>query len=174
MVNVLPALSLATKLFSAFSQYSKKVKEEKVFADFLTNKYRLPPIKEVGRVGGQYGGGYSYEICSQEWENKLAELVHKVMIARHVDDEVMGICGDLALFIVILPDRRKQDEGPCYGESGPYSYLRPLQNTETWRSLLEMGRGRGGDYALRLIQRELQEWLGALSFDLLSKGQSPV
>lgn len=166
MVNALSALNLAAKLFSAFSRYSKEVKEGKAFTDLLTNKYQLPPVKEVGRVGSQYGGGYSYEICSQEWESKLAELIYKVMIASHVTDEIMEICGDLALFITILPTKRKNDEGPCY-TSGPYDYLRPLQSTETWRSLLEMGRGRGGDYTLVLIKREFQEWLGALSFDLL-------
>jgi hypothetical protein len=172
MINLLTALSIASKLFSSSSRHSKEVKEVSAFAGLLADKYQLPAVKEVGRFGSQYGGGYSYEICSQEWENQLAEVVKQVLAADHVNDAVMELCGDLALFIVVLRYKRKRDEGPCYGEASPYEYLRPLQTTETWQSLLEMGRGRGGDYSLKLIKTEFQNWLGSLSFNLLARGGS--
>lgn len=174
MVNLFSTVSIGQKIFSFFSQHSKEMKEEKLFLDLLAKRYQLPPVREVSRVGSQYGGGYFYEICTQEWANKLAELIHEIMIAHHADEEIMETCGYLALFIVVLPRRRKRDEGACYGQPSPYDYLRSLQSTETWRSLFEMGRGRGSDYSLVLIKRELEVWLGTLTFDLLSRRQSTV
>ena len=171
MISLLTALGIASKLVSAISQYSKERKEINALADLLTKKYQLPPVNEVGRVGSQYGGGYSYEICSQEWENKVAEIVQSILAAPHVNDAVMEHCGDLALFIVALRYKRKRDEGPCYGEASPYEYLTRLATTETWQSLLELGRGRGGDYSLKLVKTELQHWLGSLSFDLLARAR---
>lgn len=158
-MNPFVLFGLVGKAISFYSNLSKENKQREASEQLLAEKYSLPPVTEAGRVGSQYGGGYSYRICSQEWEDRFAELIRMVISAPSASEPMMEVCGDIARFLVVLPGSHKRDEGPCYGQAGPYGYTEKLRNSDTMHSLVEMGRGLGGGYSLKIIQGEISAWL---------------
>jgi len=131
-------------------------------------KYQLSPVQRVSYgIPSQYGTGDTFYVCDSTWEIALARLLHTIISSTVVTEPVMVACGDVALFVIVLQGKERfaqsESERPGLlfsgGKKRPYWLLGPLGESETWKSLMEMSRGRGNDFALKLIRQELQEWL---------------
>ena len=80
------------------------------------------------------------------WVDAFEGQLDLIRNAERPSDSVREACTDLALFFLVVEN------------ATPFEGARDFIRSETWRSLVEMGRGRGEGYALRLIQNELADF----------------
>lgn len=169
MFDVLSGLGLAAKVVVSFQKFQKEQAALDAATDYLVSKYHLTPVERVTYgIPSQYGTSEDAYICDSTWEVALANLIHVVTSARSPTREVMIACGDIGLFVLVLSgkERHRQERDDRAGlrlwggKPRPSWEVASLGDTETWKSLMEMGRGRGSDLALELIRQELNQWLG--------------
>lgn len=132
----------------------REYKADQHVLQYLIEKYSLtkPETHFYGPLAP--GGRDSYTACGPDWTRAANNVLNIVMTETDPTEWCCIACGELAMFIrVIEPYNHDHVAVPLQER------LRALRGGETYKSLLEMGRGRGGNYALQLIQRELREAL---------------
>jgi hypothetical protein len=96
----------------------------------------------------------TFTSCGSDWPQTAETLAMTIISENEANERCCVACGELAMFIRVI-ERYNSD----YEVVPLQERLRMLRDTETYKSLLEMGRRRGGLYALELIQRELRSAL---------------
>jgi hypothetical protein len=126
----------------------KQQKAQDAAEAFLRAKYSLSAPKEVHK-----GNTTNFPIIktqlSSDWEMAVRRVCSSIQTSYSIDQATCENCADLAMFVTAFD--RYQSES----YSTLYESVSKLAGTETYKSLLEMGRGRGGEYALQLIKTEI-------------------
>jgi len=120
--------------------------------DYLRAQYGLSEPVDSS-AGYTFSGWTRWLAYGDDWSRAVLDSINVIMAKRSPDDECYRRCGELAMFVSVI------EIGNIHINGDPkplHTTLKDLENTDTYRSLLEMGRGRGGDYALKLIQQELR------------------
>jgi hypothetical protein len=143
--------------------YFKRQKAIQAAEDYLRAKYSLGMPKSIHE-----GSTANFPIiCTYvgcEWTGAITSVLTAIKRSTTTDESLCRTCGELAMFIRVLGSHCIR--GEYVGDVGKYGdpryeQLIGLAGSETDTSLLEMGRGRGGEYALQLIKTELGERLRA-------------
>jgi hypothetical protein len=131
--------------------------------DYLRAKYSLGSTKSI-HLGSTTMAPIIRTYVGREWTGAITGLLTAIKGFASTDESLCMMCGELAMFIRVLESHAVRGEY-INDDSGKYEdryqQMKDLISSETYTSLLEMGRGRGGDYALKLIRTELGERLPA-------------
>lgn len=141
-------MSLATKTGGIIWRLFAQAEERKSVESYLFRKYGLAVTIAHNRAltGGSFGQGGQYYQFDGPWWPTLASLYERISTADEVTDDFRIVCGDFALFLF---------HGDYQLDAPIRDVFRTLVGTQTYVSLVEMGRGRGDLYALKIIQQEL-------------------
>jgi hypothetical protein len=156
-ITALKLLHIASMASKSFLSSSKEEKASEASKNYLRIKYNLGQYHSINQswalVGGS-GGFYSY---GDEWVDSVTNVLRKIMRKSEIDEELYILCGELAMFATVIDHTLDFEGKPRI----LFQHLNELNGTETYISLIEMGRGRGSDYALKLIKNELRKifWL---------------
>lgn len=154
-MTYIQAISLVVNASTGIFAWFKRQKADKLVEEYLKDKYKLSsPGTKVWATSMSYGES-KVSFLKDDWATVIGQISDSIQNHQRVDESFCELCADLALFITIV----HRHEMGCAG-SRLYDALIAMHGGETHKSLLEMGRGRGGDYALTLIQRELKERVG--------------
>ena len=169
-MDILSGLSIAWKILTLIGTPASEYEAEKAATAYLIEKYNLSPVQSVTYgVITQYGTGEHRDICDATWEQGLASVLRIIMASTNATKEAMAACGDLSMFMIVLHFKYRDRVSEAKWRAG-YSMWRVSKDgartwhtigrdTETFKSLAEMGRGRGSDLALDIVKSEIQEWL---------------
>jgi hypothetical protein len=145
--------SVIRLIFSANKKIRESSNNEKsrhAAYNYLKEKYKLSDLKDGFTNFGYSGHGFSY--FDEEWVKIATDILQKIINKKRVDEELYSLCGEIIMFLLLFDYYPLSSSAQIYPITNK---LRKVNETETHKSLLEMSRGRGSEYALRLIQNEL-------------------
>ncbi len=139
LTTILSGLSAGLNAFG-------KLKMKRKIGKYLKENYGCEVIMG-GRKSHMDPATYNYSAFKSEAKKLKKEILNK----NKCSPKTYELCGDFSLFIFALA------KGVFLypGEGFDYS---EMKKSTTWDNLVHMGQGRGSDYTLDLIKREINGW----------------
>jgi hypothetical protein len=148
-------LSLLGKVASSFKQFD---------AHYASRAELMQEFSLLEPVYGKSLGGANLATFDDVWLRAFDSVIYRLAAKISVDAECSEWCGDIVMFCNVLDDNIWIDRWDNKGNYRPvFGRIREFRNTKTFLSVVEMSRGRGSDYALALINKELPGQLRPLS-----------
>ncbi len=149
---------ILTKIASSWSNFTKRESDFHASLAELEKKYALPyPVWWCH-------GRTNIATFDDSWLRTFDLVIDRLTSKNTVDAECCQLCGDIVMFCNVLDDNvwidrwdSKRNYRPVFGR------IREFRDTQTFLSIVEMSRGRGIDYALALINKELPGLLRPLA-----------
>lgn len=120
---------------------------------YLEAKYTLPVPDQRTMGSGFLGHSTSWRLTGR-WEQAVRDVCRGILSHELPSESCCILCGDLGLFITVTEYFDSSDQ--------LMKDFEKLKKADTYQSLLEMGRGRGADYALKLIKQELRQCISGI------------
>jgi hypothetical protein len=157
-MDYVSAINLLFKAGSGFFAFLKEEEAVSAAISYLSSKYSLGVI-ERDLAGSTFTAPIFHNYVGQEWAKEICLLLEMIEQKWRSNEDLCVACGELAMFIRIADSRNFFGVKSVAHDRFSMSELRDIYRTETYVSLIEMGRGRGGEFALNLIRKELRNRL---------------
>jgi hypothetical protein len=150
---------LLGKIASSWSNYTKREYAYYSSGAELKKKYDLPVP-----VYGKSHGGADEAMYDDVWLRTFDSIIDCLSAKDTVDAQCCELCGDIVMFCNVFDDNVWINSCDSKGNYRPvFRRIRKFRDTQTFLSVVEMSRGRGSDYALALIKKELPGLLRPLA-----------
>jgi hypothetical protein len=158
-MNPFSLFGLLPKIASSWSDFTKRESAYYSSSAELKKKYNLPDP-----VYGKSLGGATDATYDDVWLRTFDSLVDRLAGKSTVDAQCCELCGDIVMFCNVLDDNVWIDRWDNKGNYRPvFGRICEFRDTQAFLSVVEMSRGRGSDYALALINKELPGLLRPLA-----------